>query len=145
MWHFRIEILCVKIYVWQIDHLVWIVNKTIIIIINPRRMRSDTCAKSLRIIYCAMSCRSYLIVPSFQRVSLPCHRQTDRQTDRQTGTDVLRGYCSVIPRTFSTAEPSKGRKKANRLNATWNTTRCSVYISLRLLPRIVRIFPVTRN
>ena len=37
--------------------------------------------------------------------------------------DILRGYCSVIPRTFSTAEPSKGPKKANnRLNATWNTT-----------------------
>ena len=32
---------------------------------------------------------------------------------------VLGGYCSVIPRTFSTAEPSKGPKKANnRLNAT---------------------------
>ena len=39
--------------------------------------------------------------------------------------DILRGYCSVIPRTFSTAEPSKGPKKANsRLNAIWNTTRC---------------------
>ena len=36
--------------------------------------------------------------------------------------DILRGYCSVIPRTFSTKEPSKGPKKANkRLNATWNT------------------------
>ena len=32
-------------------------------------------------------------------------------------------YCSDIPRTFSTAEPSKGPKKANnRLNTTWNTT-----------------------
>ena len=27
--------------------------------------------------------------------------------------DILRGYCSVIPRTFSMAEPSKGPKKAN--------------------------------
>ena len=25
--------------------------------------------------------------------------------------DILRGYCSVIPRTFSTAEPFKGPKK----------------------------------
>ena len=33
-------------------------------------------------------------------------------------------YCSDIPRTFSTVEPSKGPKKANnRLNTTWNTTR----------------------
>ena len=38
---------------------------------------------------------------------------------------VLRGYCSINPHTFSTAEPSKGPKEAyNRLNATWNTTRC---------------------
>ena len=30
-----------------------------------------------------------------------------------------------IPRTFSTAEPSKGPKKANNgLNSTWNTTQC---------------------
>ena len=33
------------------------------------------------------------------------------------------GYFSDIPRTFSTAEPSKGPKRANdRLNSTWNTT-----------------------
>ena len=39
--------------------------------------------------------------------------------------DILRGYCSAISRTFLTAEPSKGPKKANnRLNATWNTTQC---------------------
>ena len=37
------------------------------------------------------------------------------------------GYCSDISRTFSTAELSKGPKKANnRLNSTWNTTRCKV-------------------
>ena len=36
-------------------------------------------------------------------------------------------YCSNIPRTFSTAELSKGPKKTNnRLNSTWNTTRCKV-------------------
>ena len=62
---------------------------------------------------------------------------------------VLRGYCSVIPRTFSTAEPSKYPKKANnRLNTTWNTTRCKAasffLFSLRLLPKIVRILPVIR-
>ena len=43
---------------------------------------------------------------------------------RYTASCVV-GYCSDIPRTFSTAEPSKGSKKANnRLNATWNTTQC---------------------
>ena len=52
---------------------------------------------------------------------------------------VLRGYCRVIPRTFSTAEPSKGPKKANnRPNATWNTTPCEAasffLFSLRSLP-----------
>ena len=57
------------------------------------------------------------------------------------------GYCSDIPRTFSTAEPSKGPKKANnRLNSTWNTTRCKVasffLFSLRLLPKLFRILPV---
>ena len=35
------------------------------------------------------------------------------------------GYCSDIPRTFLRAEPSKGPKKANnRLNSSWNMTRC---------------------
>ena len=35
------------------------------------------------------------------------------------------GYCSDIPRTFLMAEHSKGPKMANnRLNSTWNTTRC---------------------
>ena len=43
---------------------------------------------------------------------------------RYTASCVV-GYCSDIPRTFSTAEPSKGPKKAiNRLNSTSNTTRC---------------------
>ena len=51
--------------------------------------------------------------------------------------DILRGYCSVIPRSFSTAEPSKGPKKANnRLNATLNTTRCKALFSLvSVLPK----------
>ena len=57
------------------------------------------------------------------------------------------GYCSDIPRTFSTAEPSKGSKKANtRLNSTWDTTRCKVasffLFRLRLLPKVFRILPV---
>ena len=57
------------------------------------------------------------------------------------------GYCSDIPHTFSTAEPSKGPKKANnRLNSTWNTTRCKVasffLFSLRLLPKVFCILPV---
>ena len=44
-------------------------------------------------------------------------------------------------------EPSKGPKKANnRLNSTWNTTRCKVasffLFSLRLLPKVFRILPV---
>ena len=57
------------------------------------------------------------------------------------------GYCSDIPHTFSTAEPSKDPKKANnRLNSTWNTTRCKVasffLFSLRLLPNVFRILPV---
>ena len=56
-------------------------------------------------------------------------------------------YCSDIPRTFSTADPSKGPKKANnRLNSTWNTTRYKVasffLFSLRLLPKVFRILPV---
>ena len=51
---------------------------------------------------------------------------------RYTASCVV-GYCSDIPRTFSTAEPSKGPKKANnRLNSTWNTTLCKVF-SLCLL------------
>ena len=65
---------------------------------------------------------------------------------RYTASCVV-GYCSDIPRTFSTAEPSKGPKKANnRLNTTWNTTRCKVasffLFSLRLLPKVFRILPV---
>ena len=51
--------------------------------------------------------------------------------------DILREYCSNIPHTFSTAEPSKGPEKANnRLNASWNKTRCKAasffFFSLRL-------------
>ena len=43
---------------------------------------------------------------------------------RYTASCVV-GYCSDIPRTFSTVEPSKGPKKAsNRLNSTWSMTRC---------------------
>ena len=54
----------------------------------------------------------------------------------------------MIPPTFSTAEPSKGPKKANNgLNSTWNTTRCKVasffLFSLRLLPKVFRILPLT--
>ena len=57
------------------------------------------------------------------------------------------GYCSDVLRAFSMAEPSKGPKKANnRLNSTWNTTRCKVasffLFSLRLLPKVFRILPV---
>ena len=57
------------------------------------------------------------------------------------------GYCSDIPHTFSMAEPSKGPKKANnRLNSTWNTTRCKVgsffLFSLCLLPKVFRILLV---
>ena len=62
--------------------------------------------------------------------------------------DMLPGYCSDVLRTFSMAEPSKGPKMAkNRLNA--NTTRCKAtsffLYSLCLLPKIIRILPVTRN
>ena len=65
---------------------------------------------------------------------------------RYTASCVV-GYCSDIPRTFSMAEPSKGPKKANnRLNSTWNTTRCKgskVFLfSLRLLPKVFRILPI---
>ena len=66
---------------------------------------------------------------------------------RYTASCVV-GYCSDIPRTFLTAEPSKGPKKAkNRLNSTCDTTRCkaaSFYLflfTLRLLTKIVRILP----
>ena len=57
------------------------------------------------------------------------------------------GYCSDILYTFSTAEPSKGPKKANnRLNSTWNMTQCKVasffLFSLHLLPKVFRILPV---
>ena len=61
---------------------------------------------------------------------------------RYTASCVV-GYCSDIPRTFSTAEPSKGPN--NRLNPTWNTTRCKVgffLFSLRLLLKVFRILPV---
>ena len=61
---------------------------------------------------------------------------------RYTASCVV-GYCSDIPRTFSTAEPSKGPN--NRLNPTWNTTRCKVgfsLFSLRLLAKVFRILPV---
>ena len=66
---------------------------------------------------------------------------------RYTASCVV-GYCSDIPRTFSTAEPSKGPKKAkNRLNSPWNTTRCTVascfLFSLRLLPKSSVYFPLT--
>ena len=62
-------------------------------------------------------------------------------------TPLPAGYCSDIPRTFSTADPSKGSKKANnRLNSTWDTTRCKVasffLFRLRLLPKVFRILPV---
>ena len=65
---------------------------------------------------------------------------------RYTASCVV-GYCSDCPRTFSTAEPSKGSKKANtRLNSTWDTTRCKVasffLFRLRLLPKFFRILPV---
>ena len=36
--------------------------------------------------------------------------------------DIIRGCCSTIPLTFSTAEPSKGPKKAN--NRLRNATQC---------------------
>ena len=57
------------------------------------------------------------------------------------------GYCSDIPCTFSTAEPSKGPKKANdRLNSTWSTTRCKVasffLFGLHLLPKVFHIVSV---
>ena len=57
---------------------------------------------------------------------------------RYTASCVV-GYCSDIPRTFSTAEPSKGTKKVNnRLKSTWNTTRCKIVsfflFSLRKVP-----------
>ena len=57
------------------------------------------------------------------------------------------GYCNDILHIFSMAEPSKGPKKANnRLNSTWNTTRCKVasffLFSLHLLPRVFHILPV---
>ena len=39
--------------------------------------------------------------------------------------DILRGYCSDIPHTFSMAEPSKGPKKAN------NKAKCYLeYVSM---------------
>ena len=65
---------------------------------------------------------------------------------RYTASYVV-GYCNDIPLTFSTAEPSKGPKKANnKLNSTWSTTRCKVAsvfrFSLRLLPKVFRILPV---
>ena len=65
---------------------------------------------------------------------------------RYTASCVV-GYCSDIPHTFSTTEPSKCSKKANnRLNSTWNTTLCKVasffLFSLRLLPKVFRILPV---
>ena len=58
------------------------------------------------------------------------------------------GYCSDVLCTFSTAEASKGPKKANnRLN--WNTTRCKAasffLFSLRLLPKVFLILPVNRD
>ena len=58
------------------------------------------------------------------------------------------GYYNEIPLTFSTAEPSKGPKKANdRLNSTWSTTRSKVasffLFSLRLLPKSSVYFPLT--
>ena len=61
----------------------------------------------------------------------------------------LRRHCSDILRTFSSAEPSKGPKQANKsLNAAWNTTLCKAasffLFSLRLLPKkIIRILPIT--
>ena len=65
---------------------------------------------------------------------------------RYTASCIVR-YCSGLPYTFSTAEPSKGPKKANnRLNSTWNTTGCKVasffLFSLCLLPKVFRILPV---
>ena len=65
---------------------------------------------------------------------------------RYTASCVV-GYCSNIPRTFSTTGPSKGPKKANnRLNSTWNRTQWKVVsfflFSLRLLPKVFRILPV---
>ena len=66
---------------------------------------------------------------------------------RDTPLLAIVAYCSDIPRTFSTAEPSKSPKKTNnRLNSTWNTTRCKVasffLFSLRLLPKVFCILPV---
>ena len=62
---------------------------------------------------------------------------------RYTASCVV-GYCSDIPHTFSTAEPSKCSKKVN--NRTWNTTRCKVasffLFSLRLLLKVFHILPV---
>ena len=65
---------------------------------------------------------------------------------RYTASCVV-GYCSDVLRTFSTAEPSKGPKKANnRLNSTWNMTRRKApsffVFSLRLLPKVFHILPV---
>ena len=54
---------------------------------------------------------------------------------------ILRGYCSDIPRTFSTAEPSKRPKKANnRLNATWNTTQCKAGSVSLLIRKAASVF-----
>ena len=56
---------------------------------------------------------------------------------RYTASCVV-GYCGNIPCTFSTAEPSKGPKKANnRLNSTWDTTQCkaaSLFFTLLFSP-----------
>ena len=66
---------------------------------------------------------------------------------RYTASCVV-GYCSDIPRTFLTAEPSKGPKKANkRVNSTWSKTRCKVasffLFSLCFLPKSSVYFPLT--
>ena len=59
-----------------------------------------------------------------------------------------RGCCSDIPRAFSTAELSKCPLKANnRLNTTWNTSRCKTasFFLLSLHLKIFCILPITCN
>ena len=60
-----------------------------------------------------------------------------------------KGIAASFRTLFSTAEPSKGPKKANnKLNTTWNTTLCKAasffLFILRLLAKIFLILPVTR-
>ena len=129
-------------------------------LVNPRRACAARVTVVVRVCVCVcLSVKSKLTSGASVRPETSVIYSTANEGQKNCGdfsknaplqrftTSCIVAYCSDIPRNFSTAEPSKGPKKANnRLNSAWNTTRCKAasffLFSLRLLPKVFRILPI---